>query len=264
MRRWATALRQVAYGSPDTGQGPASSATPRGLHLDYSEEFRSGRTGDIPPALTSSLSSSFPFLEKPRPEEPPSPPEPQQPEETDSPRSPPPEEESKANVKPHRQKMLVRFPFRKRKVTAPPRTPDKESTGRFSVSSDKEDESVVTVSDDGSDTEGASASTGRRVPTSSRKRKHEGSAANEPPAKSPADREETPTPTGAKPEYGDDGGHSPKSQERAVRQGTIGGPKRYGLACLDWTLPWPLRRLRLMPRHGSLFARRRQRGMRQT
>ena len=129
MRRWATALRQVAYDSPDTGQGPASSATPMGLHLDYSEEFRSRRTGDIPPALTSSLSSSFPFLERPRPEEPPSPPEPQQPEETDSPRSPPPEEESKANVKPHRQKMLVRFPFRKRKVTAPPRTPDKESTG---------------------------------------------------------------------------------------------------------------------------------------
>ena len=194
MRRWATALRQVAYDSPDTGRGPASSATPMGLHLDYSEEFRSRRTGDIPPALTSSLSSSFPFLEKPRPEEPPSPPEPQQPEETDSPRSPPPEEESKANVKPHRQKMLVRFPFRKREVTAPPRTPDKESTGRFSVSSDKEDESVVTVSNDGSDTEGASASTGRRVLTSSRKRKHEGSAANEPPAKSPADGEETPPP----------------------------------------------------------------------
>ena len=187
MRRWATALRQVAYDSPDTGQGPASRATPMGLHLDYSEEFRSRRTGDIPPALTSSLSSSFPFLEKPRPEEPPLPLEPQQPEETDSPRSPPPEEESKANVKPHRQKMLVRFPFRKRKVTAPPRTPDKESTGRFSVSSDKEDESVVTVSDDGSDTEVASAPTGHQVLTSSRKRKHEGSAANEPPAKSPAD-----------------------------------------------------------------------------
>ena len=50
----------------------------------------------------------------------------------------------------------------------------------------------VTVSDDGSDTEGASASTGRL--TSSRKRKHEGSAANEPPAKSPADGEETPPP----------------------------------------------------------------------
>ena len=88
--------------------------------------------------------------------------------------------------------MLVRFPFRKRKVTAPLRTPDKESTGRFSVSSDKEDESVVTVSDDGSDTEGASAPTGHQVLTSSRKRKHEGSAANEPPAKSPADGEETP------------------------------------------------------------------------
>ena len=62
MRRWATALRQVAYDSPDTGQGPASSATPMGLHLDYSEEFRSRRTGDIPPALMSSLSSSFPFF----------------------------------------------------------------------------------------------------------------------------------------------------------------------------------------------------------
>ena len=192
MRRWATALRQAAYDPSDTGQGPASSVTPLGLHLDYSEEFRSRRIGDIPPALTSSLSSSFPFLEKPRPEEPPSPPAPQQPEETNSPRSPLPEEESKANTKPHRQKMLVRFPFRKRKVTDPPRTPDKESTGRFSVSSDKEDESVVTVSDDGSDPDGASTSTRRPVPTSSRKWKHEGRAANEPPAKNPADREETP------------------------------------------------------------------------
>ena len=192
MRRWATALRQAAYDPFDTGQGPASSVTPLGLHLDYSEEFRSRRIGDIPPALTSSLSSSFPFLEKPRPEEPPSPPAPQQPEETDSPPSPLPEEESKANTKPHRQKMLVRFPFWKRKVTDPPRTPDKESTGRFSVSSDKEDESVVMVSDDGSDPDGASTSTGHPVPTSSRKRKHEGRAANEPPAKNPANREETP------------------------------------------------------------------------
>ena len=38
-----------------------------GLHLDYSMEFRSRRVGDIPPALTSSLLPSFPFLEKPRP-----------------------------------------------------------------------------------------------------------------------------------------------------------------------------------------------------
>ena len=67
MRRWATTLRQAAYDPSDTGQGSASSTTPLGLHLDYSMEFRSRRVGDIPPALTSSLLSSFPFLEKPRP-----------------------------------------------------------------------------------------------------------------------------------------------------------------------------------------------------
>ena len=88
MRRWATALRQAAYDPSDTGQGSASSTTPLGLHLDYSMEFRSRRVGDIPPALTSSLLPSFPFLEKPRPGEPPSPPAAQQPEETDSPQSP--------------------------------------------------------------------------------------------------------------------------------------------------------------------------------
>ena len=88
MRRWATALRQAAYDSSDTGQGPTSSTTPLGLHLDYSMEFWSRRVGDIPPALMSSLLPSFPFLEKPRPGEPPSPPAAQQPEETDSPQSP--------------------------------------------------------------------------------------------------------------------------------------------------------------------------------
>ena len=93
MRRWATALRQAAYDPSDTGQGSASSTTPLGLHLDYSMEFRSRRVGDIPPALTSSLLPSFPFLEKPRPGEPSSPPAAQQPEETDSPQSPLPDEE---------------------------------------------------------------------------------------------------------------------------------------------------------------------------
>ena len=83
MRRWATALRQAAYDPSDTGQGSASSTTPLGLHLDYSMEFQSRRVGDIPPALTSSLLPSFPFLEKPRTGEPPSPPAAQQPEETD-------------------------------------------------------------------------------------------------------------------------------------------------------------------------------------
>ena len=67
MRRWATALRQAAYDPSDTGQGSASSTTPLGLHLDYSMEFRSRRVGDIPPALTSSLLPSFPFLGSPGP-----------------------------------------------------------------------------------------------------------------------------------------------------------------------------------------------------
>ena len=191
MRRWATALRQAAYDPSDTGQGSASSTTPLGLHLDYSMEFRSRRVGDIPPALTSSLLPSFPFLEKPRPGEPPSPPAAQQPEETDSPQSPLPDEEGEADIQPHRQKMLVQFPFQKRKAAGPQGTPSKESTGRFGVSSDKEDESVVTVSDDGSDPDGASTSTGRTVPTSSRKWSREGGPADAPPTKKPADRDET-------------------------------------------------------------------------
>ena len=101
MRRWTTALRQAAYDPSDTGQGSTSSTTPLGLHLDYSMEFRSRRVGDIPPALTSSLLPSFPFLEKPRPGEPPSPPAAQQPEETDSPQSPLPDEEGEADIQPH-------------------------------------------------------------------------------------------------------------------------------------------------------------------
>ena len=191
MRRWATALRQAAYDPSDTGQGSASSTTPLGLHLDYSMEFRSRRVGDIPPALTSSLLPSFPFLEKPRPGEPPPPPAAQQPEETDSPQSPLPDEEGEADIQAHRQKMLVQFPFQKRKAAGPQGTPSKESTGRFGISSDKEDESVVTVSDDGSDPDGASTSTGRTVPTSSRKRSREGGPSDAPRTKKPADRDET-------------------------------------------------------------------------
>ena len=191
MRRWATALRQAAYDPSDTGQGSASSMTPLGLHLDYSMEFRSRRVGDIPPALTSSLLPSFPFLEKPRPGEPPSPPAAQQPEETDSPQSPLPDEEGEADIQPHRQKMLVQFPFQKGKVASPQGTPSKESTGQFGISSDKEDDSVVTVSNDGSDPDGASTSTGQKVPTSRRKRSREGGPSDAPPTKKPADRDET-------------------------------------------------------------------------
>ena len=139
MRRWATALRQAAYDPSDTGQGPASSTTPLGLHLDYSMEFRSRRVGDIPPALTSSLLPSFPFLEKPKTGEPLSPPAAQQLEETDSPQSPLPDEEGEVDIQPHQQKMLVQFPFQKRKAAGLRGTPSKESTGQFGVSSDKED-----------------------------------------------------------------------------------------------------------------------------
>ena len=190
MRRWATALRQAAYDPSDTGQGHALSAIPLGLHLEYDEEFRSRRIGDIPPALTSSLSSSFPFLEKPKPKEPPSPPAAQQPEETDSLRSPIPDTEGEVDVQPYDQKMIVQFPFRKRKTARPRRTPSKESTGQFGVFSAMDDEGVVTVSDDEPDPNGASTSTGRSVPTSSRKRDRKGSAADAPPAKKPADGEE--------------------------------------------------------------------------
>ena len=191
MRRWATALRQAAYDPSDTGQGSASSTTPLGLHLNYSMEFRSRRVGDIPPALTSSLLPSFPILEKPRPGEPPPPPAAQQPEETASPQSPLPDKEGEVDIQPHRQKMLVQFPFQKRKAAGLQGTPSKESTGRFSVSSDKEDESVVTISDDGSDPDGASTSTGLTVPTSSRKWGQEGEPSDAPPTKKPADRDET-------------------------------------------------------------------------
>ena len=192
MRRWwATALRQAAYDLSDTGQGSASSTTPLGLHLNYSMEFRSRRVGDIPPALTSSPLPSFPFPEKPRPGEPPSPPAAQQPEETDSPQSPLPDEEGEVDIQPHRQKMLVQFPFQKRKVGGPRGTPSKEYTGRFGVSSDKEDDSVITVSDDGSDPNGASTSTGQMVPTSRRKWSREGGPSDAPPMKKPAEGDET-------------------------------------------------------------------------
>ena len=93
MRWWAITLRQAAYDPLGTGQGSASSTTPLGLHLNYDMEFRSRRVGDIPLALTSPLLPSFPFLEKPRPWQPPLPPAAQQPEETDSPQSPSPDKE---------------------------------------------------------------------------------------------------------------------------------------------------------------------------
>ena len=191
MRRWAIALRQAAYDPSGTGQGSASSTTPLGLHLNYNMEFRSRRVGDIPLAFTSPLLPSFPVLEKPRPREPPPPPAAQQPEVADSPRSPSPDEEDEADTQPHRQKMKVQFPFQKRKAIGPQGTLSKESTGGLSVSPHKDDESVVTVSDDGSDPDGASTSNGGTVPTSSRKRRQEGEPSEAPPMKKPADGGET-------------------------------------------------------------------------
>ena len=88
--------------------------------------------------------------------------------------------------------MLVQFPFQKRKAVGPQGTPSKESTGWFGISSDKEDESVITVSDDGSDPDGASTSTGWAVPTSSRKRRLEGEPSDALPTKKPTDGGETP------------------------------------------------------------------------
>ena len=154
-------------------------------------EFRSRKVGDIPPALTSPLLPSFPILEKLMPGEPLPPPTAQQPEETDSPQSPSPEEEDGADTQPHRQKMLVQFPFQKRKAAGPQETPSKESTGRFGVSSDKEDKSVITVSDNGSDNDCANTSTGWMVPTSTRKRHLQGKPSDAPPTKKPADGGET-------------------------------------------------------------------------
>ena len=190
-RRWANALRQAAYDPSDTGQGSASSTTPLGLHLNYSMEFQSRRVGDIPPALTSSLLPSFPFLEKPRPGEPPSPPAAQQPEETDSLQSPLPDEGGRGGYPASPTKDASAVPLPEEEGGRPTGTPSKESTGRFGVSSDKEDDSVVTVSSDGSDPDGASTSTGWMVPTSRRKRSREGGPSDVPPTKKPADRDET-------------------------------------------------------------------------
>ena len=191
MRCWATALRQAAYDPSGTGQGSASSTTPLGLNLNYDLEFRSRRVGDIPPVLTSPSLPSFPILEKPRPREPLPPPAAQQPEVADSPWSPSPDEEDEADTKPHQQKMKVQFPFQKRKAVGPQGTPSKESTGGLCISPHKDDESVVTVSNDGSDPDGASTSTGRSVPTASRKRHQEDEPSDATPTEKPADGGET-------------------------------------------------------------------------
>ena len=190
MRRWATALRQAAYDPSDTGQGSASSTTPLGSTSTTAwssghEEWRHPTSvnvvtiaelplfGEAQDRGTSVTSCSS------------------QPEETDSPQSPLPDEEGEVDIQPHQQKMLVQFPFQKRKAAGLQRTPSKESTGRFGVSSDKEDDSVVTVSDNGSDPNGASTSTGRTIPSSRKKRSREGGPSDAPPTKRPADEDET-------------------------------------------------------------------------
>ena len=171
--------------------------------------------------------AKLPFLEKPKTGEPPSPPAAQQPEETDSPQSPLPDEEGEVDIQPHQQKMLVQFPFQKRKAAGLRGTPSKESTGRFGVSSDKED--------DGSDPNGASTSTGRTIPTSRRKRSREGGPSDAPPTKN----QQTETrlhPNRIR-------ARLPKQQRPfSLQQGmsymarTIRLSKRYGPAFSGWTL----------------------------
>ena len=154
----------------------------------------------------------LPFLEKPKTREPPSPPAAPQPEETDSPQSPLPDEEGEVDIQPHQQKMLVQFPFQKKKVVGLRRTLSKESTGRFGVSSDKEDNSVVTVSDDGSDPNGASTSTGRTIPSSLKKRSR---GANHPMRhlRRNSRRRRDCTPTGSEPACQNGRGHSHCNKE---------------------------------------------------
>ena len=69
--------------------------------------------------MTLSLLPSFPFLEKPRPRGTSVTSCSSTAEETDSPQSPLPDEEGEVDIQPHRQKMLVQFPFQKRKAAGP-------------------------------------------------------------------------------------------------------------------------------------------------
>ena len=165
MRRWATTLRQAASDPPIQDRDPPQARLPWGSpRLQHGVPVTKSRRH--PTSVDVVTIVELPFLEKPKTGAPPSPPAAQQPEETDSPQSPLPDEEGEVEIQPHQQKMLVQFPFQKKKVVGLRRTPSKESTGRFGVSSDKEDDSVVTVSDDGSDPNGASTSTGRTIPSS--------------------------------------------------------------------------------------------------
>ena len=139
------------------------------------------------------------------------------------------------DIQPHQQKMLVQFPFQKKKAAGLRGTPSKESTGRIGVSSDKEDDSVVTVSDDGSDPNGASTSTGWTIPPSRKKRSREGGPSDAPPTK----KQQTKTrlhPNRIR-------ARLPKQQRPfSLRQGmnytarTIRLSKRYGPAFSGWTL----------------------------
>ena len=205
----------------------------------------------------------LPFLEKPRPEEPPSPLEPQrQDEQTVRVPTTRGREQGECQASPPKDASAVPFPEEESDRPRCGLLTRNPQVG-FSVSSDRRTRVLsrypttvrhrVLVPPLGT----------RSLPLS-RKRKHEGSAANEPPAKSPGRRGGDSTSAGAKPEYGDAGGHSPKSQERAVRQGPSAGPSGTGSPAWIWTLPLPLRRLRFNASPRSPFARRRRRGMRQT
>ena len=84
------------------------------------------KSGRHPTSVDVVTIAELPLLEKPKTGEPPSPPAAQQPEETDSPQSPLPDEEGEVDIQPHQQKMLVQFPFQKKKAAGLRRTPSKD------------------------------------------------------------------------------------------------------------------------------------------
>ena len=129
-------------------------------------------------------------MEKPKTGEPPSPPAAQQPEELTV-RSPHYLTKRVRWISNLTNKRCCCNPLPEEEGGRSAGTPSKESTGRFGISSDKEDDSVVTVSDDGSDPNGASTSTGRTIPPSRRKWSQEGGPSGAPPTKKPADGDET-------------------------------------------------------------------------
>ena len=104
--------------------------------------------------------AELPFLEKPKTGEPPSPPAAQQPEETDSPQSPLPDEEGRWISNLTNKRCWCSSPSRRgRRPVCGGLLARNPQVGSASLLTRRT--SVVTVSDDGSDPNGASTSLGR-------------------------------------------------------------------------------------------------------